>query len=72
MKTQEAVHAVLAGNLQQVPPEIIVWTDTEGVEWTAAEMLAMLCLNEAPDIVLRWFNNVVYSSLLRYRANEQV
>ncbi len=72
MKTQDALLVVLVSQLANVPPRIVVWKDDEGTEWTAAEMLTMLHCTRAQDVLLKWFNGIFYTTLLRYRENEPV
>ena len=72
MKTQDALLVVLVSQLTDVPPGIVVWKDHEGTEWTAAEMLTLLQCTRAQDILVKWFNSIFYTTLLRYRENEPV
>lgn len=73
--TSMLVWSVLRSHLREVPGDLVVWVDNE-VEFTAAEMLAFLSLSElsqpTADIVVRWYSSITYTTLLRYRRNEQV
>ena len=70
--TSERFKEILIEQLRTVPPNVVVYTALDGATWTASQMADSIDNSFPLAEDLSWFQQFIYTSLLRYRANESI